>query len=199
MAGITTWNKATAPAGTEAWGYAAQVKRALETAGLVFSVANLTERNGLAALVPAGVLPVPTLIWRADLLAYQTWDGTTWRMTTEAGNVITTDANWGYNGGLARNLTLSRTHVQLSLKMSRTGGNISLPSSYTNLGNFIPSGWYPVVGAFGTANIHTSGGVFRFQVVVNVSGTGDILMQPASGTQTLNTGDFFTLDMGWHY
>lgn len=79
MAGITTWNGATAPAGTEAWGYAAQVKRALETAGLVIPVANQTARDGLAALAPGGVLPVPTLVFRIDLGTYETWDGSVWR------------------------------------------------------------------------------------------------------------------------
>ena len=82
--------------------------------------------------------------------------------------------------------------------MNRLGGNISLSTTYLNLGNFIPSGWYPTIGAFGTVNVHTSGSAFRFQAVVNVSVSGDILMQMPSGSQTLNTGDFFVIDMGWH-
>lgn len=82
MAGVTTWNKSEAPAGTEPWNYAAQVKRALDKAGLVFGVASSAERDGLAALAPGGVLPIPTLIWRTDKHWYETWDGTAWQTMT---------------------------------------------------------------------------------------------------------------------
>lgn len=103
MAGQTTWNKAEAPAGTEPWGYVTQVKRALDTAGLVFDVASLTERNGLAALAPGGVLPVPTMIFRTDLQRYESWNGTRWaqpgltelgRSTTGLGGTVAQTPSW---------------------------------------------------------------------------------------------------------
>lgn len=79
MTGQTTWNKATTPAGTDPWNYVPAVKNALETAGLVFSVANATERNALAASAPGGVLPVPTLVFQTDDQHFKLWNGTGWR------------------------------------------------------------------------------------------------------------------------
>ena len=76
----TTWNKATVPAGTDPWNHVPDVKKAVESSGLVFSVASLAERGGLAALAPGGVLPVPTLIYRTDLGRYESWNGTSWRV-----------------------------------------------------------------------------------------------------------------------
>lgn len=103
MAGQTTWNKATVPVGTDPWSAVPDVKKSLDTAGLVFSVANVTERNGLAALAPGGVLPVPTLVWRVDLPGYESWDGTVWRQVTGrkharfTGTANTTGgAAWGF-------------------------------------------------------------------------------------------------------
>jgi hypothetical protein len=81
MAGQTTWNKAEAPAGAEPWNYVSQVKRALDTAGLVFDVASDAERSALTAAAPGGVLPVPTMIYRTDLGRYESWNGTAWRVS----------------------------------------------------------------------------------------------------------------------
>ncbi len=78
MAGQTTWNKATAAAGTDPWNAVPDLKKMLDTAGLVFAVATTAERNGLAALAPGGVLPVPTLVRNAETARYESWNGTRW-------------------------------------------------------------------------------------------------------------------------
>lgn len=197
MTGITTWNKGKSPAGADGWNLTANVMAALESMNVIVPVANQAERDGLTP--PLGKY-AGMAVCRLDLpnMQVEVWDGAAWQRNDQTGNVITTDTNWGYNGGLIRQRGLARTHARMSLKMNRLGGNISLGTTYTNLGNFIPSGWYPTIGAFGTVNVHTSGSAFRFQVVVNVSVTGDILIQVPSGSQTLNTGDFFVIDMGWH-
>lgn len=95
MAGQTTWNKATVPAGTDPWNAVPDVKKSLDTAGLVFSVANATERNGLAALAPGGVLPVPTLVFQSDIGTYLSWNGTRWGVTakTELGSDYVTPSS----------------------------------------------------------------------------------------------------------
>lgn len=100
MAGITTWNKATVFTGTDPWNLTVDTKKAIDTSGLVFGVASLAERNGLAALAPGGVLPIPTMIFRADLGSYETWDGTVWRGRqhtefTTATNTAATATSWG--------------------------------------------------------------------------------------------------------
>ena len=76
---IQTANKATVPAGSDAWNLTADIKKALETARIIVPVASQAERDGLAPLFPGGVLPVPTMVWRTDTQHYQNWNGTGWR------------------------------------------------------------------------------------------------------------------------
>lgn len=81
MAGQTTWNKATVPAGTDPYSLVPDTKKAIDTAGLVFGVADDTEKAGLAALAPGGVLPVPTHVFQQDKKRWFTWDGSAWITT----------------------------------------------------------------------------------------------------------------------
>lgn len=176
MAGITTWNKATAPAGTEAWGYTAQVKRGLDTAGLVFEVANATERNGLAALAPGGVLPIPTLIWRVDLGTYETWDGTTWLSLSvvKAGTAVT-DGNWTITGGLTKTTTNGLTLVTANLQLTRTNAAINIASGADSalLVGMIPTGFIPSNNQYfiGTANDAGGARYAEPQLVINNGGS----------------------------
>lgn len=78
MAGQITWNKATVPAGTDPWTLVPDTKKAIDTAGLVFGVADDAERTGLALLAPGGVLPTPTHVFQADKKRWFTWDGVAW-------------------------------------------------------------------------------------------------------------------------
>lgn len=103
MAGQTTWNKATVPAGTDPWNLVPDEKKAIETAGLVFGVATTAERNGLAALAPGGVLPVPTLVRNAETGRYESWNGTRWaqvassvlgKSTTGTGGTLAESPSW---------------------------------------------------------------------------------------------------------
>jgi len=50
------------------------------TAHVIIPVNSATERNGLAALYPDGVLPVPTYVNRMDVTGHpiEVWDGTGW-------------------------------------------------------------------------------------------------------------------------
>lgn len=81
MAGQTTWNKATVAAGTDPYNLVPDTKKAIDTAGLVFGVADDTEKAGLAALAPGGVLPVPTHVFQTDKKRWFTWDGAVWTTT----------------------------------------------------------------------------------------------------------------------
>lgn len=84
MAGQTTWNKATTPAGTDPWNAVPDWKKMLETSGLVFGVATTAERNGLAALAPGGVLPVPTLVRNSETGRFESWNGTRWAQASRS-------------------------------------------------------------------------------------------------------------------
>lgn len=75
-----SWNKITVPVGSDAWNPVAHMKGIADTAKVVINVSSLAEANGLAALAPGGVLPVPTHICRTDIVGapIMTWNGTKW-------------------------------------------------------------------------------------------------------------------------
>lgn len=94
-----TANKVTVPVGSDGWNLTEHIKGAFESARLIILVANQTERDGLAALFPLGVLPNPTFVSRSDLNSrLQRWNGTRWGQTsnTELGRTST-----GVGGTLA--------------------------------------------------------------------------------------------------
>ena len=79
MTGVTRWNKTKTPAGVDPWNLTPDIGAALDSANVVIPVASATERDGLAAVAPGGVLPVPTVVWRTDKNRLETWNGTVWR------------------------------------------------------------------------------------------------------------------------
>jgi len=201
MAGITTWNKATAPAGTEAWGYTAQVKRGLDTSGLVFQVANATERNGLAALAPGGVLPIPTLIWRADLGTYETWDGTTWlSLSVVKAGTATTDGFWTITGGLTKTTTNGLTLVTANLQLTRTTASITINSGSDSnlLVGMIPAGFIPSNNQYfiGTSNTDTGARFAEPQLVIN-SGGSLVGRSTSGGSVTVGVGYKLFISTTW--
>jgi len=108
MTGQTTWNKATVPAGTDPWNLVPDTKKAIESAGLVFNVANDAERTGLAALAPGGVLPIPTYVFQTDNKRWYTWDGFTWRFP--AAGFLGSSVNAGATStGTSQNTLVSET------------------------------------------------------------------------------------------
>ena len=70
----------TVPVGSDGWNPIAHIKGAFDTARTVIPVTSLAQRNGLAALFPGGVLPVPTVVARMDIVGVplETWDGSEW-------------------------------------------------------------------------------------------------------------------------
>lgn len=72
--------KATVPVGSDGWNPTGHMKQLSETTRSVILVANQQERDALASTFPGGVLPVPTLISRADLgYRFERWDGAVWK------------------------------------------------------------------------------------------------------------------------
>ena len=125
MAGQTTWNKATVEAGTDPWNLVPDNKKAIETSGLVFGVATTAERNGLAALAPGGVLPVPTLVRNAETGRYESWNGTRWAQAapTELGHSVT-----GLGGTLAASPTWSDVLIVTGTSL---GGEVTVSYKVT--------------------------------------------------------------------
>ena len=75
----TRYNKVVTITNDETYDLAGHMARMADSINPVIRVANQAEREGLAALAPGGVLPIPTTVARADLLgALEVWDGTRW-------------------------------------------------------------------------------------------------------------------------
>jgi len=75
----TRYNRVVTITNDETYDLAGHMARMADSINPVIRVANQAERDGLAALAPGGVLPIPTTVARADLLgALEVWDGTRW-------------------------------------------------------------------------------------------------------------------------
>jgi hypothetical protein len=193
----TTWNKGIVPAGTDPYNEIPDTKKAVESLNAVVPVANAAERD---ALVPPAGKYVGMTVSRADLSGIlETWDGLAWIRQAQTGSPVTTDANWSYNGGLVRHIGADRTHVTMSVRMSRSGGSFTLTTSYLVICPLVSLGWRPTVQAYTNVNLHSSGGVFKATLPAVISATGDLLLQSPAGSVTVNTGDFFHISTGWHY
>jgi hypothetical protein len=194
----TTWNKGIVPAGTDPYNEIPDTKKAVESLNAIVPVANATERD---ALVPPAGKYAGMTVSRADLSGIlETWNGSAWIRQAQTGSPVTTDTNWSYNGGFVRHIGADRTHVSMSVRMSRQGPTFTLNnSSYLLLCPLVPLGWRPVVGAFATANLHNSDSALKAQLGITISPTGDLLAQLFSGTVSVVSGDFFHISTGWHY
>lgn len=105
-----TWNKLTVPVGSDAWNPVAHMKGIADTADVVISVSSAAEANGLAALAPGGVLPVPTHICRTDIVGapIMTWNGTKW-VGAGFGHLATATNAGATSTGTAENSLVSTT------------------------------------------------------------------------------------------
>lgn len=76
----STWNGVTVPTAGDPWQLITDLKNAFDSADMVIPVSSQTVRDGLAALAPGGVLPVPTTVMRTDLAGYplEVWNGSSW-------------------------------------------------------------------------------------------------------------------------
>jgi len=105
-----TWNKITVAVGSDGWNPVAHMKGLADTADVVINVASLAEANGLAALAPGGVLPVPTHICRTDIVGapIMTWNGTKW-VGAGFGHLVTATNAGATATGTSENSLVSTT------------------------------------------------------------------------------------------
>jgi hypothetical protein len=203
MTGQTTWNKATVEAGTDPWNFVPDNKKAIESAGLVFGVASDTERSGLAALAPGGVLPVPTTIVRTDVTGYpmETWDGTTWnRRPVITSGTATTDGFWTITGGLIKTVTAGLTQVTASLQMVRLTSGITV----TTAGNalivgMIPAGFRPPGNFSLVGSVVTNADARYAEPELIVNNGGSIVGRSVSGGDiTIGVGYKLYISGTWY-
>lgn len=197
---IQTVNKATVPAGSDAWNLTADIKKAIETTRSITPVATQAERDGLAALHSGGVLPIPYFVWRMDLQILETWNGTRWItkphsewtfaatgvpsatvwgasvMTNDSGN--TTDSGFVTTPGTDR-LTI-RDAGTYSVDVSAQFGTSGNGRSFMQIMNGATS-----VKRASTTGEDTSGvGIANFKCAANTTLTFSAYITLPSGTTT---------------
>lgn len=195
-----TANKATVPVGSDGWNLTTHIKQAIETTRSIIPVATQAERDGLASLFPGSVLPVPTFVWRTDLMILETWTGTRWLtrphsewtfaatgipsatvwgasvMTNDSGN--TTDSAFVTTPGTDR-LTIRDAGIY-SVEVSAQFGTAGNGRSFMQIANGATS-----VKRTSTTGEDTSGvGIANFKCAANTTLTFSAYITLASGTTT---------------
>ena len=74
----TLYNGVQVPTNGDPYNLMDDLAAAFESANVIIQISSQTQRDGLAALAPGGVLPVPTFIYRTDLNRRETWNGVEW-------------------------------------------------------------------------------------------------------------------------
>lgn len=78
----TRWNKTKTPVNSDAYQLTGDLATMADSTTLTIPVQSQSERDGLAAIAPGGVLPIPTTVWRADLGCTEVWDGSAWKRSS---------------------------------------------------------------------------------------------------------------------
>lgn len=124
-----TANEVTVPVGSDGWNFTGHIKQAFESAGLVIPVASQSERDGLAARFPSGVLPNPTYVCRTDSIdkRIETWDGTQWvtRKGIPYTPIWTGATSWGGGGSMVGTYWVDGDMVTVRAKVT-SGSTASL-------------------------------------------------------------------------
>jgi hypothetical protein len=175
---------------SDAYNLASDLAVQADSANVFIPVANQTERDGLAALM-GGTLLVPTMVYRADLNAYESWNGSTWdRVVVATAGAGVTDGFWTITGGLVKTVTAGLTQVTASLLLVRSGAGIGVSvSGNTLIVGLLPSGYRPP-GNFSLVGSVTDGSDARYaepELIVN-NGGSLVGRSTSGGSITISTG-----------
>lgn len=182
-------NKMKTIVNSDGYNLAPDLATLVDSANVIIPVANQAERDGLAALM--GTLLVPTMVYRADLNAYESWNGSTWdRVVTATAAAGVTDTFWTITGGLVKTVTAGLTQVTASLLLVRSGANIGVSvSGNTLIVGLLPSGYRPP-GNFSLVGSVTDGSDARYaepELIVN-NGGSLVGRSTSGGSITIATG-----------
>lgn len=183
----------------EVYDLATHQARLADSARVVIPIANLTERNGLAAVF-GGTIPPQTVISRLDLACtLEIWDGTTWQTQAMYSNWITTDANWIYGGGLYKTVTAGKVFIQLIGVMYRQAGGSFTVSVGTDvqMGVYIPAGWRPALSVSTLTPVST-GTVHNGEPMMLIDTSGGLKLHATVGPVTIAVGAQLNFNAGWY-
>jgi len=171
-----------------------------DSTNTILNVADLAARGTLAATFPGGVLPVPTVISRADLGGdLEIWTGSQWRTVNETSDVNTADVNWSYVGRLSRTGSGDGKYtVTLADRLARIGSGFAISTTLiTFITGFIPVGYRPEATFNGWALITDGSNVPAAQLWFQITTSGDLRGRLDSGATTFATGWRVHLSGNW--
>lgn len=182
-------NKMKTIVNSDGYNLAADLATQVDSANVIIPVANQTERDGLAALM--GTLLVPTMVYRVDLNAYESWNGATWdRLVTAVAGAGVPDGFWTITGGLIKTVTAGLTVVTCALQLVRTGPAVTIATTDSVLiTGLIPSGFRPSAnfGWVGSTNTNTGARYAEPQLIMNTGGSL-VGRSTSGGGVTISTG-----------
>ena len=171
-----------------------------DSTNTILNIADEAARDSLAATFPGGVLPVPTVISRADLGGdLEIWTGSQWRTVNETSKVNTADVNWSYVGRLSRTGSGDGKYtVTLADRLARIGSGFAISTTLiTFITGFVPVGYRPEATFNGWALITDGSNVPAAQLWFQITTAGDLRGRLDSGATTFATGWRVHLSGNW--
>lgn len=114
-------------------------------------------------------------------------------------DVIRTDTNWSYAGGLWIDRPLNGImRVNLTLRLARLGGSFGITTSAIQAMTLIPAGYRPIgyaVSRYGV--MMNSAGDDVWGIYTKVNKDGNLFISTNSGSATVSTGNIIELDASW--
>jgi hypothetical protein len=191
-------NKTKTIVNSDAYNLATDLAAMADSFNGFIQVANQTERDGLAALM--GTVPVPTMVYRADLNAYESWNGASWdRITPNTLQAVnTSDGTWAYNCQLFTEYALNGSKmVTFQFIIARIGGGaftVPTGSWTTILSALIPAGYRP------TDSI-TVGGTYEFNglgsALFKIDTSGNVFACGVTGSFSCGTPTKLSASFTW--
>lgn len=206
MTGVTRWNKTKTPAGVDPWNLTPDIGAALDSANVVIPVASATERDGLAATAPGGVLPVPTVVWRTDKNRLETWNGTVWRagFGTTYTPIWTGVTDFGTGGSLTGTYWVDGDRVTVRSRAKfGSAATMGTGAVYCPLPTGLPIGGNENAN-LGTGFHVTSGGILRpLMVFAGSSTTASVwttqipVQTPGGASYPAGNGDYMEISINY--
>lgn len=198
-----TWNKITTAVGSDGWNPVLHMKGVADTADVLVHVSSEAERDGLAALAPGGVLPIPTTVVRTDLPSCptETWNGSAW-VRVIASAAPAAGGGWTLTGSLHRQDGAAGAQVSAAFKAIYGGGTFVLGGSFLLAFTLSNTTFLPVGNdAYGYFMLRASGTrAVKADCVFTINPAGEVYVRTLLGQAetSIAIGDELSFNTVWN-
>jgi len=197
-------NKIVTITNDEVYDLATHQARMADSTNVIVPVNTLSERDGLAAQYPGGVLPNPYYVARKDLPGQpiETWDGDAWKRVTEESISWSSLGAWtSPNGIISRRWNGSKWVVTfIGHLVLSTNSPFGLTTAMSSIGNAVPSGWRPAPGdAYGGGAYSNNTPTYQGPIVARIGTDGVLQVAAVNGTLNVVQNCQFFINISWTY